>query len=591
MTVDAAVSRRLAGSTPLLLLLAVVLCVTGCASIPTDSAPQPVQPFNRQVATSALPTPQNDMDPEALARAYLRASADPRNAHAASRAFLTPSAAKQWDDRGDTVILDDASLLVDDRTDTSVRMRLIADNSGVLKVNGQLLPANGRIEATMTMIRTTDGWRIDGALPSGVMLDRRQFDSSFRLAMLYFPDSAAASGGEARAMLTADPRWFYVGNFTPHDLLLRLIAGPTPELAGALSNSFPSGARINGRAQVVRGAGVKVDFAGLGDLPAGTRNVLAAQVVWTLHDAEVAGPYTLTADGAPLVPGRNAEWRIGDVGSSDPNAVRETTVGLNVVRGGGLYAVTDRGATPVAGPLGTDTRLVGAAISADGTRVVAVQREANGPRVTLLAGSYGGAVTPLTVGGVMSGPSFGPDNHTVWTVVDGKPMQWVFGDSGTKVSVADIASVSPVARGPITQFKVSPDGARAALLVAGQLLFASIVTRADGSIALSSPRIAAYNLGNNSTGIAWATPTTLMVARDTPEAPVAQISISGQPAVGLLSGNLTPPLRAVSANASTVYVADARGVLRLGTTNGQPDRSWTEVPSAMTPDALPVLPG
>ncbi|MFW0789020.1 LpqB family beta-propeller domain-containing protein [Gordonia sp. CPCC 205333] len=569
----------------------VVLGLSGCASIPTDSAPQPVQPFNRQVPTSALPTPQNDMDPEALARAFLRATADPRNAHASARAFLTPTAAKQWDDRGDTVVLDDASLLVDERTDTSVTMRLIADNSGILKVNGQLLPANGRVETTMTMTRTTAGWRIDGALPSGVMLDRRQFESTYRLAMLYFTDPPAALSGAGNARLTPDPRWFYLGNYMPTDLLSRLIAGPTSELDGAVESSFPSGARLNGRAQVIRGAGMKVDFGGLGEMSGSARNLLAAQVIWTLHDADVAGPYTLTADGGPLVPGHSDEWRITDVESSNPNAVQQTSVGLNVLRAGALYTINDQGASPVAGPLGTDRHLMAAAISADGTRVAAVQQSADSPRVTLLAGAYGGTVSPLASGATISRPSFGPNNYTVWAVVDGKPTQWVFADSGTRVTVADASSIATVLRGPIAQLKVSPDGARAALLVSGQLLFASIVTSPDGSIALTSPRIAAYNLGNDSTGIDWATPTTLMVARDTPEAPVAQVSISGLPAVGLLSGNLTPPLRSVAANATTVYVGDARGVLRLGSTDGQPDRSWTEVDGAMSPDAMPVLPG
>ncbi|GAB16510.1 hypothetical protein GOEFS_004_00250 [Gordonia effusa NBRC 100432] len=571
--------------------VAVMMVLTGCASIPTDSAPQPVQPFNRQVPTSALPTPQQDMDPEALARAFLRATADPRNAHASARAFLSPTAAKQWDDRGDTVVLDDASLLVDERTDTSVKMRLIADNSGILKVNGQLLPANGRVETTLTMTRTTAGWRVDGALPSGVMLDRRQFESTYRLAMLYFTDPAAGASGASSARLTPDPRWFYLGNYTPTDLLSRLIAGPTTELEGAVANSFPSGARLNGRAQVVRGEGVKVDFGGLGDMSDSARNLLAAQVIWTLHDADVAGPYTLTSDGAPLVPGHAQEWRVTDVESSNPNAVQQTSVGLNVLRAGSLYSIDGQGASPVAGQMGTDQRLVAAAISPNGTRVAAVQQSPGSPRLTLLAGTYGGAVSPLASGATISRPSFGPNNNTIWAVVDGKPTQWVVTDSGTRVTVADASSIATVLRGPIAQLKVSPDGARAALLVSGQLLFASIVTSPNGALALTSPRIAAYNLGNNSTGIDWATPTTVMVARDTPEAPVAQVSISGLPAVGLLSGNLTPPLRTVAANATTVYVGDARGVLRLGSTDGQPDRSWTEVDGGMSPDAMPILPG
>lgn len=561
---------------------ATVALLTGCASIPTGSAPQPVQTFNRQAPTSALPTPESDMDPESLARAFLRAGADPSDAHAHARAFLTDAAAKQWDDRGDTLILDEVSVLIDERTDTSVKMRIIADNTGVLAVNGQLSPANGRVETTITMTRTQGGWRIDGALPAGTMLDRRQFESSYRLSMLYFADSQGTR-------VVPDPRWFYLGQYEPSDLLSRLIAGPSQDLTGAVVNAIPDGVALRSVAAAERGPGLSIDFAELGPLSDAQRTALAAQVVWTLHGADVAGPFTITEAGAPLVSGRAPQWRLSDVESFDPAGPKRSTQ-FDIIRGGSLLSVDGGRTSPVAGPLGTDGHLTAAAVSADGTRVAAVGREANSPRLTLRVGPFGGDATAITGGGIITRPSFGGDPRTVWAVVDGRPTRWEFTDAGVHPAVADIAAVTAMAKGPITALQVSPGGARAALVVGGQVLFASVVARPDGGVALSSPRIGAYNLGTNSTDIDWASPTTVMVARNTPEAPVAQMTINGLPAVGLLSGNLTPPLRAIAADATTVYVADSRGVLRLGSTNGQPDRSWAEVPGAMTPDALPVVP-
>ena len=50
-----------------------------------------------------------------------------------------------------------------------------------------------------------------------------------------------------------------------------------------------------------------------------------------------------------------------------------------------------------------------------------------------------------------------------------------------------------------------------------------------------------------------------MLARDSPESPVLQLSINGTQAVGLLSGNLSPPSDR-SPRMATVYVGDSRGV-------------------------------
>ena len=122
------------------------------------------------------------------------------------------------------------------------------------------------------------------------------------------------------------------------------------------------------------------------------------------------------------------------------------------------------------------------------------------------------------------------------------------------------------------------------------MLLAVIATNEDGQVTLANPRIAAYNVGNQAVSLSWATSSTLMVARDASDSPVVQLPINGAPASGLISGNVAPPVQAVTADASNVYIGDQRGILRLGSTNGQPDQYWTEVEPAMSPTAIPVLP-
>ncbi|PKZ64986.1 hypothetical protein CYJ73_13480 [Gordonia terrae] len=578
-------SRSARGVLALAMAVAALLVVSACGAIPNDSSPQPIKSFEREGATNAVPVPQADMDPEALVRAFLKSTVDPDSAHRAARAFLTPVASQQWDDRGDALIVDEINTFVDQRNEDSVRMRLIGDNVGTLKSDGQLLPASGRVETSVSLTRSGDQWRIDGPLPSGTMIDRDQFDNTYRPVSLYFSDRTGRR-------LVPDPRWLYAGQATdPTVLVNRLIAGPASDLAAAVDSGFPNDAALRGPVVGLAGGGVRVDLDGIGSAPARDRAVLAAQIIWTLDGADISGPYVIDADGAPLAAERASGWQTADVRAFDPNSVPTTDVGLNIITGGALRAVTDTATVPVQGPLGTARDLRSATISDNGARVAAV-RGLSGPdrRLELVIGDYGGDIGPIVGGSSITRPSFGADENTVWVVVDGKPIQWQRDDDGTQTVPVEASSIPTVARGAITEMQVAPDGVRAALVVGGQIVFAVLSTNAEGGVSLTSPRIAAYNIGNRAVSVDWASPTTLMIAREAPESPVVQLSIDGTPAVGLLSGNVSPPVRAVVANTSTIYVGDQRGVLRLGSSNGQPDQYWTEVEPAMIGGAIPVLP-
>lgn len=579
--------RRRRRLVPPLIVAVLAMVATACGSVPDSSSPQPITAFARQGPTNAIPTPQRDMDPESLVRAFLKATADPDSGHRAARNFLTTASSQQWDDRGDMVVIDDINVFVDQRNQDSVRLRLIGDNVGTLKTDGQLVPATGRVETSLSLVRVGDQWRIDGPLPNGTMVDRRQFDAVYRAVTLYFTD-------RNRERLIADPRWLYAGKDTePTVLIDHLIAGQAADLDGSVDSGFPSGSALRGPVTSLSGGGVRIELTGIGSASVRDRTALAAQIIWTLDGADIGGPYIINADGGPLIPERSSGWQVADVKSFDPSAVPQTDVGLNIIHSGALLKVTDTGTVPVGGSLGTGKSVASAAISADGQRTAAVLTHAGGgPRLDLAIGPYGGEPAVVVSGDSISRPSFGHDANTVWAVVDGRPVQWVRDEDGDaeRLTNVDASAIATIATGPISELQICPDGVRAALLVGGQVVFAVVTTNNEGGVSLSSPRIAAYNIGNRAVSISWASATTLMIARDAVESPVVQLSINGTPAVGLLSGNLSPPVRAVVADQSTVYAADTRGVLRLGSTNGQPDQYWTEVEPAMSPDAIPVLP-
>jgi len=577
------------------------LALSGCVAIPNDSPPQPLKSFERRPDAKPLPKPTAAMDPEALVYGFLKATADPSAAHSAARAFLTTENGARWDDRGDAAVLSNVNVLIDSRTDTAATVRVTGDNTATMKVNGQLLPATGRIETTFRLTRTPVGWRIDGPLAPGVMIDRTQFEATYRLVTLYFTD-------RGRSRLIGDPRWFYIGQTGAASVAARLLAGPSLDLASATASAIPATAEL-GPVTQRHGGGVQIDLRNAGTPSAPERSLLAAQLVWTLSSVDAPAPYAITLDGAPLLPDHPDGLRLADVERYSPTGTSGQADRLAVISGGRLNDVVDGRLDPVRGDLNDGNQVASAGLSADRTRVAAVRMvrpagttptpapgappaaptPAPGPaRTQLVTGAFGGDMQTLTSGATITRPSFGAAN-SVWAVVDGKPTRWSIAD-GVRTAVADTAALSAVAHGPITDLQVSPDGVRAALLVAGQVLFAIIDEREDGQVALAHPRFAAYNIGNRAVALDWASPTTLVVARDATESPVTQVPVSGLPAAGLGSGNLAPPVHAVAANLSSTYVADTRGVLVLTTSSGNRDQTWADVPAAKGADNIPVLP-
>ncbi|MFT4043012.1 MAG: LpqB family beta-propeller domain-containing protein [Gordonia sp. (in: high G+C Gram-positive bacteria)] len=569
-------------------MLTIVGLVAACGGVPDHSSPQPITSFKRAAPNDAVPAPQSDMDPEALVRAFLKATADPEEGHAAARRFLTRTSSQQWDERGDAIILDQINTFVDQRTPDSVQMRLVGDDVGVLKSDGELIPATGRVEATIRLVRSGNQWRIDGPLPDGIMVDRAQFEASYRSVSLYFTD-------RTRQHLVADPRWLYAGlDSDATTVVNRLLAGPAQGLRAGVDTAIPNDTSLRGQVVPISGGGVRIELVGVGSPSIRDRTALAAQLIWTLHGADFGGPYVIEADGAPLVAERSAGWQTADVRSYDPDQIPTTDIGLNIVLDGALRKVTDTGTITSGGTLGSSRLVRSAIISADASQAAAVLAHPGTRGSDLTLGPYGGTVTTIASGVSITRPSFGgiDDDGTVWAVVDGKPIRAARDspDDPFTVSMVDATWVHTVARGPITELQVSPDGVRVAMIVGGQVVFAVIATNEDGQIALAAPRVAAYNIGDLAVSLDWASPSIVMVARDASDSPVIQVPINGMPAAGLLSGNVAPPVRAIVADASTVYIGDQRGVLRLGSTNGQPDQYWTEIEPAMSPDAMPVLP-
>lgn len=576
-------------------LLALVL--TGCAGVPSSSSPQAIGTVDRP-APPSLPKPTPGMDPDVLLREFLKATADPASRHLAARQFLTESASSTWDDAGSALLIDNV-VFVETRGPERVSVNMRADilgslsDMGVFETGEGALPDPGPIE----LVKTPGGWRID-KLPNGVFLDWQQFQATYKRNTLYFVDP---TGGT----VVLDPRYVAVSDpdQLATELVSKLIAGPRPEMAKTVRNLLEPPLKLRGpvtradggKMGVGRGyGGARIDLDNLSTTDPHSRQLLAAQLIWTLSRAGVNGPYVINADGAALDDRFADGWETTDVAATDPGAASGVAAGLHALVGGSLVALDGQRAPRVAGSFGQMPNQTAAAVSRTGQEVASiVTMRAGAPEMasSMWVGALGGNAAQVLDAKNLSRPSWSLDD-AVWVVIDGNNVVRVIQDaSGQPARIpVDSTSVSSRFPGVITELQLSRDGTRAALVVEGQVILTGVEQTPGGGYALTYPRRLGFGLRDTVVSLAWRTGDDIVVSRTDPQHPVSYVNLDGVNSDGP-SGNLVMPVTTVAANPSTVYVADARGVVQLSGSVPEDDPAWTDVRPLMVAGAQPVLPG
>ncbi|MGV0837549.1 MtrAB system accessory lipoprotein LpqB [Mycolicibacterium thermoresistibile] len=581
-----------------LTVLAMIGVLTGCAGVPNSSSPQAIGTVERP-APPTLPKPTPDMSPDVLLREFLKATADPANRHLAARQFLTESASQSWDDAGGSLLIDRV-VFVEDPGPQRVSVSMRADILGSLSDMGVFETAEGELPdpGPIELVKTPEGWRIN-RLPNGVFLDWQQFQDTYRRHTLYFADPTGNT-------VVPDPRYVAVSDpdQLATELVSKLIVGPRPEMANTVRNLLEPPLRLRGpvtradggRTGVGRGyGGARIDLENLSTTDPQSRQLLAAQIIWTLARAGINGPYVINADGAALDDRFAEGWQTSDVAATDPGAVDGAAAGLHALVGGRLMAVDGQQASPVPGAFGHSPNQTAAALSRNGQRAASVVTERPGApdmAASLWVGPLGGAAGQALEARSLSRPSWALDG-AVWEVVDGQNVVRVIPEtaSGQPARLpVDSTAVSTAFPGPITELQLSRDGTRAAMVIEGLVVLASVEQTPDGQHVLTHPRRLGYGLGNTAVSLSWRTGDDIVVTRTDPQTPVSYVNLDGVNSDGP-SRNLLMPVRTVAASPSTVYVSDARGVLQLSGSAAEDDLAWTEVRSLMTAGAAPVLPG
>lgn len=575
------------------LLSAVIVVASGCAGVPTSSAPQAIGTVERP-APKQLPEPNSSMNPDQTLREFLKATADPADRHAAARQFLTESASKAWDDAGSALLIDKVVFTETpslDKVSVTMKADILGSLSdiGVFETGEGQLPDPGPIE----LLRTANGWRID-RLPNGVFLDWQQFQSAYKRSTLYFVDPTGKT-------VVPDPRYLAVSDpdQLPTELVAKLIAGPRPEMAKAVRNLLgpplklrgPVSRADGGKTGVGRGyGGARIDLENLTTTDPASRLLLAAQLIWTLARADITGPYLIDVDGAALDDRFVDGWKTTDVAATDPGAADGATAGVHALIDGSLVALDGQGPAKVPGSFGTMVDQRAAALSRTGRDVasVVVAPEAG---ASLWIGPSGGQAVRAVDSKTLSRPSWALDD-AVWVTVDGNSVVRVIREeaSGEPARIpVDAAAVTSRFPGAIAELQLSRDGTRVAMVIEGEVVLAGVEQTPGGEFALTFPRRIGFGLGDSVVALSWRTGDDIVVTRSDPVHPVSYVNLDGVNSDGP-STNLVMPVAVVAANPSAVYVADARGILQLST-SGSDGQAWSDLRGFMVPGAVPVLPG
>jgi Lipoprotein LpqB beta-propeller domain/Sporulation and spore germination len=579
-------------------VLCAMILVAGCAGVPSSSAPQAIGTVERP-APPSLPKPTPDMDPDMLLREFLKATADPANRHLAARQFLTESASKAWDDAGSALLIDRV-VFVETRAAERVSVNMRADvlgslsDVGVFETAEGALPDPGRIE----LLKTSGGWRID-RVPNGVFLDWKQFQETYKRTNLYFADPTGKT-------VVPDPRYVAVADpdQLATELVTKLMGGPRPEMGNAVRNLMAPPLKLRdpvtradgGKTGIGRGyGGARVELENLDTTDPHSRQLLAAQIIWTFARAGIAGPYVINADGTALDDRFTDGWQAADVASTDPGAADGAAAGVHALVGGSLVSVDAQGAPRVPGSFGQMPDQKAAALSRSGRDVASVVVLRPGQpdaAASLWLGPLGGDGGEATDGHTITRPSWALDD-AVWVVVDGINVVRVIQDvtSGQPARIpVDATVVATKFPGPITELQLSRDGTRAAMVIDGQVVLATVEQTPHGEYALTYPRRLGYGLGKSAVSLSWRTGDDIVVSRTDPQHPVSYVNLDGVNSDGP-NRNLLVPVSTVAANPSTVYVADQRGVLQLSGSAAENEQTWLEVRPLMVPGSVPVLPG
>jgi hypothetical protein len=446
-------------------LLAVVLPLGACASVPDGGRPVSVRtvppagtvPDEPDVRVQP-PGPVAGSSPVQVVRGFLNAAVSSDDRHAVARSFLSPEARRGWSDEGPVRVFRLASVTSAGPDAVRVRGRM----AGAVGADGAFTPSDRPLDLLLRLGWTGSVWQLVTP-PPGVYLQDVYF------TQVYIPYSAYFVAAGSRRVVP-DLRYLdrSLGNAEPSELVRLLLAGPSGWLAPGVRTAFPAGTRLRGN--VVRDDDLltvdltaEADFASPED-----RALLSAQLVWTLRQFPVNGVRIEVEGRGFEAPGAGGVQDVNLWSHQNP-AAPEVDLPAYEVRGGAVRVLvpSPRSPIPAGAPFGgvqARSGTVSAAVSLDGSALALVKPGVRGGR-RLFVGPSTGPLVPRYAAARIGRPTWGPRTSSVLVVADSSRLLLV--PQTGPIRAVDAPVLRPyLARGePIGAIRLAPDGIRLALVV------------------------------------------------------------------------------------------------------------------------------
>ncbi|SMC69191.1 LpqB family beta-propeller domain-containing protein [Lentzea albidocapillata] len=548
----------------LALLLLVLVTLSGCAAIPTNTQPKPIGSKDSKASnTPAAPEPLQNIDPFTLVRDFIEATSNPDNNYAAARAFMTPDASRKWDTKNPTIIETAFSTVPTSQApqDKTQTVLLQGKYVGRLGSDNAFVPQLGDFQKPVKVERNSENqWRISEP-PAGIYMPQNLFNTTYRRITLYFYNPEFT-------VLVPDPRYVVIPPATsiPTRVTELLIAGPGDAVRDTLVSALgPDADKFSDTRESDDGA-LEVNLTNVGkDLTPEKRKQIVAQVVKS-YLGVTSSRVRVLVDGQQILPDQR-DYRPSDVSATAGEALLALNANLQgmIVADGSVRSLTD--GAPIKGPAGTGAYSVAsAAQSLDGSRLAVVSRSGGGMRLRVGELEQELSEVDLTAT-TLSRPTWqlssGPKEPgtEVWTAVDGTSVTRVTRSDNGSWTAKGVNITDIVPFGSISELRLSRDGTRAALVIAGKLYIASVV-RNNQDVALRSPRqLQPSILGSAVQSIDWLSQDVLVVSSSLPSWPVTKVYTDGYRMDRYSQSNLNVPVGSVAAApARQVQVVDPSGL-------------------------------
>ena len=238
-----------------LLALAVVLTLTGCASLPIAGpvriGPDLVPTTDGDSFYYSPSSPFDGASQTEILNGFIAAGTGPQNDYAVAREYLSESIRSSWNPNQEVLIQRSSPQVVISDQDTA---ELVVDVAATVDADGkyQVTPlGTGRVLEFSFVLENAE-WRLS-AVPDATVLIRPVFDVVFSGYSVFFLD-------RQKRFLVPELRWFPTTPATGTRLANALLGGPSSWLKPAVVSAIPTGTRLSIDAVTVENGVALVDL-------------------------------------------------------------------------------------------------------------------------------------------------------------------------------------------------------------------------------------------------------------------------------------------------------------------------------------------